>query len=68
MDIVYLKGRSTAFAVLLWMFVFALLDSAVLLLVKRPLHQLDKEKRRIIIGLAGCHPCDQSSVVRKVYP
>jgi hypothetical protein len=35
------------------MFVFALLDSAVLLLVKRPLHQLDKEKRRIIIGLTA---------------
>jgi hypothetical protein len=53
MDIVYLKGRSTAFAVLLWMFLFALLDAVVLLLAKRPIHQLDQEKRRIIIGLTA---------------
>lgn len=53
MDIVYLNGKSAASACLFLIFVFALLDTAVVLLYKKSLHRLSPEKRRIVPGLAG---------------
>jgi hypothetical protein len=53
MDIVYLNGKSAAFACLFLLFIFALLDTAVVLLYKKSLHRLSPEKRRIVLGLAG---------------
>jgi hypothetical protein len=53
MDIVYLNGKSAASACLFLLFVFALLDTAVVLLCKKSLHRLSPEKRRIVLGLAG---------------